>query len=398
MPRRPQHLLTGVLTVAVLVALLLLGIWLGGHPNDLPGFVRNAFVSSSGSPVVNEAIDDVKTDYYRPVTEAQLSNAAISGIVSSLNDRFSHYLTPQEFNGFDQSAQFSGIGVEVAPEHDGLLIGRVFDASPAKRSGLMVGDLITAVNGRALLGVPSTTATGLIEGPPGTDVMLTLRNHGVSRTVTVTREVVTQPVVASQIITYGGIKLGVVELSTFAVLGVHSQVSTAVDSMLAQGARGLVLDLRQNGGGLVEEAQLVASLFIPKGVIVTTRGRTQPTTVLRAVGGAISPKIPMVVLVDRGTASASEIVTGALQDDNRALVVGTHTFGKGVFQEVRPLSNGGALDITVGEYFTPNGRNLGGGGVTEGAGISPNVPLSDAVVDTNAGLMAALKTLAARVQ
>ena len=397
MSPRPRHLLSGVLTAALAVALLVLGIWLGGHPNDLPGFMRNAFVADGDTRVVNEAIDDVAHDYYRPLSQAQLSNAAISGIVAGLHDRFSNYLTPQQYGSFDRGEQFSGIGVEVVPQRTGLLIARVFDASPAKRSGLKVGDLIVGVDGRTLVGVPSSTATGLIIGPPGTDVTLTLTNRGVTRKVTVTREVVTQPVVASELVTYHGVKLGVVELSTFSVLGAHGQVRVAVDSMLAQGARGIVLDLRQNGGGLVEEAQLVASIFIPKGVIVTTRGRTQPTVALYAVGGAISPKIPVVVLVDRGTASASEIVTGALQDHGRALVVGTHTFGKGVFQEVRPLSNGGALDITVGQYFTPNGRNLGGSGVNEGAGITPNVPLSDAVVDTNAGLQVALKTLAAQL-
>ncbi len=110
----------------------------------------------------------------------------------------------------------------------------------------------------------------------------------------------------------------------------------------------------------------MASIFIPDGTIVTTRGRSQPTQVYTAKGGAISTSIPMVVLVDRGTASAAEIVTGALKDRGRAKVVGTHTYGKGVFQEIQPLPNGGALDITVGEYFTPNGTNLGGGGVREG--------------------------------
>jgi len=400
MPPRSRHLLTRVLAIALPVVLLFLGIFLGEHPSDLPAFLRG----SSGSSVVDQAIAKVRSDYYRPVSGSQLSDAAINGIVSGLGDRFSHYLTPAEFGGFDKSAQFSGIGVEVTPETAGLLIARVFDNSPASRSGLQVGDLIVAVNGRSLVGVPASTSTALIDGPPGTDVILTLRDHGVTRTVTVTREVVTQPVVASQLVTVKGVKLGVVELATFGVLGVHGQVRTAVDSLLAKGARGLVLDLRQNGGGLVEEAQLVASIFIPSGVIVTTRGRTQPTVVLKAVGGAISPKVPLVVLVDRGTASASEIVTGALQDDHRALVVGTHTFGKGVFQEVTPLSNGGALDITVGQYYTPNGRNLGGSGVTagkavaEGAGITPNVPLSDSIVDTNAGLQAALNTLASKVQ
>ena len=125
------------------------------------------------------------------------------------------------------------------------------------------------------------------------------------------------------------------------------------------------------------EAVGVSSVFIPEGKIVTTRGRSRPEQVFEATGDAISTKIPVAVLVNRESASASEIVTGALQDRDRATVVGTHTFGKGVFQEIKELSNGGALDITVGEYFTPNGRNLGGGGPKRGAGITPDVKAQD---------------------
>ena len=162
--------------------------------------------------------------------------------------------------------------------------------------------------------------------------------------------------------------------------------------------RGIVFDLRANGGGLVEEARLIASLFIAHGTIVSTRGRTQPSETITATGDPLAPTIPMVVLVDHNTASSSEITTAALQDHHRATVVGTHTFGKGVFQEEEPLSNGGALDITVGEYFTPDGRNLGGGGVKQGAGITPEVLLPNNVVDTPQGLDMALNTLAAKVK
>ena len=138
-----------------------------------------------------------------------------------------------------------------------------------------------------------------------------------------------------------------------------------------------MFDLRHNGGGLLNEAVEVASVFIPDGRIVSTKGRSRPERVYNASGGAIPGKIPVVVLVDEGSASASEIVTGALQDRKRAKVVGKRTFGKGVFQEIERLANGGALDITVGEYFTPSGRNLGGGGVRKGAGITPDIKASD---------------------
>ncbi len=138
-----------------------------------------------------------------------------------------------------------------------------------------------------------------------------------------------------------------------------------------------MFDLRGNGGGLVDEAQLIASAFLEDGPIVTTRGRNVAEQTLRATGDAVAPNAPVVVLVDRGTASASEIVAGALQDRERAKLVGSRTFGKGVFQEVLELSNGGALDITAGQYFTPKGRNLGGRGVRTGAGLTPDVAARD---------------------
>jgi carboxyl-terminal processing protease len=277
----------------------------------------------------------------------------------------------------------------------------VFDSSPAARASLQAGDVIVTVNGRRLAGLSADAAAALIKGPPGTDVELGVsREHGrraVTRAVRITRATISEPVVTSVTRVVGGHKLGVVALATFSP-GAHGEVREAVERELREGARGIVLDLRANGGGLVEEARLVASIFIPSGTIVTTRGRAQPSETLTAAGDAISTSIPVVVLVDGNTASASEIVTAALQDHHRATVVGTHTFGKGVFQEEEPLANGGALDITVGEYFTPDGRNLGGGGVKQGAGITPEVPVVASGVDTPRGLAIALGTLAAKAK
>jgi carboxyl-terminal processing protease len=409
MHRSRRHLLTGLL-VLLLPVLLVLGIWLGGHPENLPGFARSALVPSQATQVVNEAINRIASDYYRPIPKSQLANASVAGVVASLGDRFSHYLSPAEFREFNAPPSFTGIGVEVAPNlvdlrpgQPGLQIARVFDSSPAARAGLKAGDLIVAVNGRRLVNLNTDSAIALIKGLPGTDVELGIASppaqHGrqtVSRTVKITRATVSEPVVASETRTVHGKKLGVVALATFSP-GAHGEVREAVEHQLRAGAKGIVLDLRDNGGGLVEEAELIASIFVQKGTIVTTRGRTQPTDTLTAVGDAISPSIPVVVLVDSGTASAAEIVTAALQDDGRATVVGVHTFGKGVFQEEEPLSNGGAIDITVGEYFTPNGRNLGGGGIRQGAGVRPEVLVRHGV-DSAHGLAVALNTLAAKVK
>ncbi|MFI5005368.1 MAG: S41 family peptidase, partial [Solirubrobacterales bacterium] len=343
---------------AVLLALLLGGIWLGGHSEDLPGFMQRVFVANRSTRVVDEALARIHRDYYRPVGDGQLANASIAGAVASLNDRFSHYLTPSELREFDRPGSFSGIGVEVNPDPRGLRIVQVFNGSPAARAGLKVEDVIVAADGHSLAGLPESAATGLVKGPPDTSVTLRVARSGSTRTVTLTRATIYQPVVASITRTVHGVKLGVVALATFSA-GAHGELREAVEHELRAGARGLVLDLRSNPGGLVEEARLVASVFLPEGaVVVTTRGRTQPTQIIAAEGGAIPASVPVVVLVDRNTASAAEIVTGALQDHRRATVVGTHTFGKGVFQEEQSLANGGALDITVGEYFTPHGHNL----------------------------------------
>ena len=382
------------------MVLLLAGIWLGGHPEELPGFARSLFVADRQTRVVDEAINRITSDYYRPVAKQRLADASVAGAVASLGDRFSHYLTAHEYQEFNQPPRFTGIGVAVNPDRSGLLIARVFDSSPAARASLMAGDVIVEVNRRKLAGLSAEASASLIKGPPGTDVELGVRERRGRRTyarsVRITRALISEPVVDSETPTVRGVKLGVVGLQTFSP-GAHGEVSEAVQGALRTGARGIVLDLRANGGGLVEEARLTASIFIAKGTIVVTRGRTQPTQTLTAAGHAIAASIPVVVLVDNNTASASEIVAAALQDHHRATIVGTHTFGKGVFQEEQPLSNGGALDITVGEYFTPSGRNLGGGGVKQGAGITPEVPVPSGV-DTRHGVAVALNTLAAKVR
>jgi carboxyl-terminal processing protease len=398
-PRRRQPLLA-VLAIALPV-LLVLGVYLGGHPEDLPSFARSAFVAHDETRVVDEAIDRISSDYYRPVAKSHLANGSISGAVASLGDRFSHYLTPKQFREFNSPPSFTGIGVSVAPaKHGDLVVAKVFDGSPAARAAMRAGDRIVEVNGRKLAGVSPDEAIAMIKGPPGTDVKLGVEQrregHLALNTLTLTRATISEPVVASLTKSVRGAKLGVVALATFSP-GAHGEVREAVERELHKGARGIVFDLRANGGGLVEEARLIASIFIQRGTIVSTRGRSQPSETLTAEGDAIEPEFPMTVLVDANTASAAEIVTAALQDHHRATVVGTHTFGKGVFQEEEPLSNGGALDITVGEYFTPNGRNLGGGGVKQGAGITPEVRVRHGV-DSNHGLDVALQTLAAKVK
>ncbi|CAA9514419.1 MAG: Carboxyl-terminal protease [uncultured Solirubrobacteraceae bacterium] len=374
------------------------GIYLGGHPRLLPGFIRDPLVGDQDTRVVAEAIDEVRDSYYRVVPEDALADAAVKGVVKSLDDRFSNYFTPQEYAEFQmsQNSEFSGIGTTVQPDPLGLRVAQVFDESPAERAGVKVDDLIVSADGRSLKGLAQEAATARVKGPKGTEVKLGLKRGGRELKVTVTRATVSVPQVASKVTGFKGTKYGVVSLAQFGG-GAHAEVYQAIRKVIKGGAKGIVFDLRANGGGLVSEAQLVASGFLEDGPIVKTEGRKVPARTLKATGDPVAADVPLVVLVDKNTASASEIVAGALQDRGRAKVVGTKTFGKGVFQEVIQLSNGGALDITAGQYFTPSGRNLGGKGVKTGAGIKPDVAADDdPKTPADEGLRGALRTLAAQ--
>jgi carboxyl-terminal processing protease len=386
--------------VVAAVALLVVGIWLGGHPDWLPSPFRSALVSDSGGRLVNEVLDTISRDYYRRVNRSQLVDKGLVAMVASLNDPYSHYYDPAAYRSFlDQSnPHLSGVGIDVMPDSQGLRVVDVFPDSPAARAGLAHGDLIVQVGSVKLAGRSSAFASRLIRGRAGTRVRLVIRRGTHSRTVTIVRANIVVPVASGQLVSYHGLKLGELRLTAF-TSGSGSELRGDVKQVLRRGAQGLILDLRENGGGLLDEAVNVASIFIADGTIVTTRGRSQPTQVYTARGGAIATRIPMVVLVDRDTASAAEIVTAALKDRGRATVVGTRTYGKGVFQEVEPIPGGGALDITVGEYFTPNGTNLGGGGVREGRGVEPNVLASDDLRSRrDRALTVAERTLAGKIR
>jgi carboxyl-terminal processing protease len=389
------HGVRRVLFAACLPLLLIAGIWLGGHPQHLPGFLRDSVVEDTDTRVIDEALEVISEDYYRPVNRDKAVNSALGAAVDSLKDRFSAYFDPKAYGSFQEatSGEFEGVGMTVDAVASGLRVVSVFDGSPAKQGGLRVGDVITAVDGTRLKGKTVTQSTTLIKGPAGSTVRMTVRSKGRKpREIRLERRRVEVPVVKAELERVGDAKIAHVRLDSF-TSGAHGAVDQAVRRLLKQGATGVVLDLRHNGGGLLNEAVLVSSIFIPEGTIVTTRGRSRPERVFEAAGRSIDTDIPVAVLVDGASASASEIVTGALKDRKRATVVGTRTFGKGVFQEITRLSNGGALDLTVGEYFTPSGRNLTPREGQKG-GIEPDVKAADDE-DTKAdeALDAALRTV-----
>ena len=369
----------GAVAFAVaLVALFAAGLWLGGHPRSLPEPLRDAFVTEPGSLTAEaaEAIDDM---YFRPVGETELGNSSLQGMVRELrrrhDDRFSEYFSPESLQAFNEQIEgrFSGIGLTVIEVQKGLRVAGVFPRSPAEKAGIAPGDTIVSVEGESIAGESSSEATKKIKGPEGTKVTIGVRDAktGKVRELTITRAEVTLPNVSRRVEEVDGRKLGYVRLLSFSE-GAHAQLAGAVRKVEKEGAEGIVLDLRHNPGGLLDEAVLCASLFLPEGeVVVSTKSRTQGKSVHETSGGRIT-SLPVVVLIDGGTASAAEILTAALADDGGAEVVGTDSYGKGVFQEEQTLANGGALKLTVGEYFTPEGVNL-----AESNGIHPDVKALD---------------------
>jgi carboxyl-terminal processing protease len=354
----------GIAALCVLVALVA-GLWLGGHPESLPGPVRDTFVDDDRA-MRAEIIDSIEDNFYKPVDEKKLDDASLKGIVESLDDPYSHYLTPREADALNESVSghFEGVGMNVEQNKRGLKVLRVFDGAPAERAGIRRGDFILGVNGRSIAGVNSQVATGRIKGEAGTSVTLRVFTPGEERdrTVRVKRERIEIPVARGRMIERDGHKVGAVELLSFSS-GAHGLVRQQIDRLLDRGAEAIVFDLRGNGGGLLSEAVLVSSIFIEDGEIVSVRGRHRPERTQDAEGDAIDEKIPVVTLVDGGSASASEIVTGALRDRKRAKVVGTRTFGKGLVQEIQKLSNGGVLDITVANYYLPGGETISTKGI-----------------------------------
>ena len=383
--------LGGVFVPLVLALILVFGgIWLGGHPQVLPGFVRGALVDEDRAARA-EIIDLIEDDYYRDIPESKIEQDSLTGIVEGL-DRFSAYITPAQVAEFEQSLEgrFEGVGLSVDEDPRGLRVTEIFDGSPAARAGIEPGEFVTAVNGRPLAGVSSEVATSRIKGKAGTRVRLELIDpeDGEARTLRLERAEVQVPIVEGRTVERDGRRLGVVELRTFSE-GASDQLRRRIDKQLEGGVDGIVLDLRGNGGGRVDEAVFVSSIFIEDGLVTYLQGRSRPKREFEATGDAIDADVPVVVLVDRFSASASEIVAGALRDRERATVVGTRTFGKGVFQDVKELSNGGLLELTAGQYFLPSGENIGM------KGVRPMVRATDDPDTTrDEALPVALRTLA----
>ena len=382
--------------VAILViAAFIFGAFFGSRSDDIGG-VAEDIIGGNEAELTSEALDVIEESYFEEVDTERLENASVRAMVAELKreykDRFSHYFAPGAFARFQELTEgsFSGVGMSVTGVKQGLRVARVFDGSPAKEAGIREGDIVTEVDGKSIAGDDPDLATAEIKGKPGTEVTLTVERPSKDdeRELTLTREQLAVPVVEGSMREVDGVPIAYVQLLSFS-RGAHAQLRQEIERLDEQGAEGLVLDLRGNGGGLLEEAVLTSSIFVEDGVIVSTEGRTSPKQTFEAVGDAL-PERPTVVLINGDTASASEILTAALADAGLATVVGETSFGKGSFQEVIELENGGALDLTVGEYLTRDGDSI------NKVGIKPEVPARDRpATRPDEGLREALQTLRA---
>ncbi|MCB0831015.1 MAG: S41 family peptidase, partial [Solirubrobacterales bacterium] len=364
---------TGIVAVWAVIGGMLLGMWAGGHPDNLPDSLRDIFVDEGATnwSVSDQAAELIQSSYFRATDPGEVQDSSINGMVRQLrrqyHDRFSHYFTPKQNEQLSESLEgsFSGVGMTVGRNGQaGLEVGYVFHKSPADEAGLKAGDVIVEVDGESIRGEDVGLIVAKIKGPEGTDVTLGIRKGGKGpvKDFKLTREEIRVPITANRVRDVDGKKLGYVQLTTFSQ-GAGRALKRAVERVIDKGAQGIVLDLRDNGGGLLEEAVFTSSVFLDEGdVVVETRSRSQGNTVYKAVKGKVDSP-PIVVLVNRNTASAAEILAAALQTDMDTPVVGTRTFGKGLFQQVLPLDNGGALDLSVGEFLTADGVSLAGKGL-----------------------------------
>lgn len=310
----------------------------------------------------------VVDNYAEPVDEEKLRAGAINGMLGQL-DPYTVYVPPSEEERFDRllEGSYKGVGIQLDQDKETKEIEVItpIESSPAQKAGVLAGDILLAVNGESVRGITLEEVMNKIKGPLGTEVRLKVRHlTGEEVELTMTRQEIVMPTVKGyarnpdntwDYFVHDDPKVAYVRLTQFTP-DTGAKVKAVMEQLLAEGMQGLILDLRFNPGGRLDQAKDVVDLFLNEGTIVVTRGRSRPEEVTKATKPGTLPEFPMVVLVNEHSASASEIVAGSLMDNRRALVVGTRTYGKGSVQEVTRLERGGELKMTVAYYYLPSGR------------------------------------------
>ncbi len=348
---------------ALLAVVLFAGLSLTAELNPVRAFL--AGTQLTGWDKLQGVIEVINERYVDKVDLNKVIEGAIAGAVRSLEDPYSDYLGPSDWQEFVIRARgnYSGVGLTIGVKDKYVTVIAPVKGSPAARAGIKAGDRIVRVDGKEVYDVPSDKAADMIRGPAGTQVILTIipAEGGQPKDYTLTRENIVLPSVESKMIDGN---IGYIQISQFGE-NCSSDVKEALDQLRGAGAKGIVLDLRGNPGGMLDEAVNVSQLFVPEGPIVSVvdRDGQKDTRVSQSTGLGM----PLVVLVDGGSASASEIVAGAVQDRRVGTLVGTKTFGKGSVQTLINLRDGSGMRLTTAKYLTPSGRSI------HGVGIDPDI-------------------------
>ncbi len=344
----------------------------GGNPSKVPT-VHGSGSSSGDLSQLNHELTVVDHEFGQSVGDRNLAYAAIDGMMQSLHDRWTVFMDPKEYRSLNEGldgGNFAGVGIviDVDPNTKSLLVVQTIDGGPADKAGLQAGDVILSVDQKPTQGLTTEQDSSLIRGKVGTTVQLSVQRQGQPKPVlvTITREIIHAPSVRSRVIDGD---IGYIQVLVFG-LTTGQELASAMQKLDKQGVKGIVLDLRNNGGGYLNAAIDVSSLFVPEGPIVSIDSRTKPLTTFDAENTAMTPR-PLAVLVNGYTASASEITSGAIQDSGAGVLIGTRTFGKGVVQTIYPLPDGSAIKITTARYLTPNGRDI------NSIGITPDIVVED---------------------
>jgi carboxyl-terminal processing protease len=380
----------GIAAVALLLlAAFTLGLSVSRAPDGTSTLLSERADRDTPGHLVDEVRQELAVGYHRTIDSSVLAQPTIPEILEALDDPYTDYLTPTEYEALKSriSRAYSGVGLNVGPTRSGLRVKSAV-SGPARRAGIRRGDLIVSVNGRRTRDLGFHRALALIKGETRTVVRLTVKRPAVGTIrFTVVRGEISVPTLRWRLVVHERTRLAYVRVLSFRE-STAEQLEDRVGALLDRGAKGVVLDLRANPGGLVTEAVEVASVFLEDGVVCTTADEHHEARVFEAVGNAAHPRIPLIVLVDGGTASAAEIVAAALFENGRAALVGERTFGKASVQSLRALSDGGALKLTTATYQTPAGTDL------DGRGVVPTLKARDnPKTSRDEGLAAAEKAL-----
>lgn len=347
------------------IVLVTLGSFIAGY---FVGFKYPIGVSTTSEHVLLTRVADyLLSNFYKPITEEQL----IKGMVNSLSDPYTVFMNPEETKLLQEEVkgEYAGIGVVIKFDENTKypVISTVFKGSPAEKAGLLVGDIILKVNDKSTYNLSLDEVAALVKGKIGTEVTLLIKRNNEEITFKIIREKINIPLVEKKY--YDNGKIGYVSIFMFSQ-GLGDEFNNVLNEFKKMGVKGIILDLRGNPGGLLDECEKVASEILPSGVLLYTKDRSGNLTPLTFTGHKLD--IPLVVLVDGGTASASEILTGAIKYYKVGTVIGEKTFGKGVIQQIFPLPYGNSIKITVEEFLLPNKESINKVGITPDIEVKNN--------------------------